>query len=98
MTLIMNDFIAESIVLGIDSNENDLALHKLNLERYENILLDPDLEEGEFKEKIRKEIPILKSRINEVEVILKHTYSQITEQQIEDTRIKIEAKQADLPK
>ncbi len=45
MTFITNDFIAESIVLGIDSNENDLALHKLNLERYENILSDPDLEE-----------------------------------------------------
>jgi hypothetical protein len=74
--------IAESII----SNERDLAFHQINLARFEAILADADLEEGDFKNKLIKEIPVLHSRIKEVSLIIKHAKTQISEEDLEAHR------------
>ena len=67
----------DAIIIGIDANKRDLEFHKLNLERYDNILKDDDLEEWEFKTKLMNEISVLQSRIKEVTLIIKYTEMQL---------------------
>ena len=81
-----------SIIQGLVSSENDLQFHKLNLERFEAITNDETLDkESDFAKKLLKEIPVLRSRIAEVELVIKHTNLQLetagyTAEQIETAK------------
>jgi DNA-binding MurR/RpiR family transcriptional regulator len=81
----MNE-IKKAIAQSIISNERDLAFHTINLQRFEAILADPELEEGDFKTKLVNEIPVLHSRIKEVSLIIKHAKTQISEEDLEAAR------------
>lgn len=81
----MNE-ITKAIAESIIANERDLAFHQINLQRYEAILADPELEEGDFKNKLVNEIPVLYSRIKEVSLIIKHAKTQISEEDLEAYR------------
>jgi len=77
-----------AILVWLRSNQIDLDFHRLNLNRYEAIFEDEDLEnESDFAKKIEKEIPILRTRIKEVELVIKHTRLQLNNAWYDDTQI-----------
>ena len=65
------------IVEFLLAQERDHYCHTVNKERYEKILSDDSLEEGEFKSRIRKLKKDIDKRIAEVEMIIMHTLSQL---------------------
>lgn len=60
----------------LQSQEIDHYCHTVNAERYRNILNDPTLSDGEFKERIQKLLAETEARLVEVELIVKHTTKQ----------------------
>lgn len=55
------------------AQERDHHCHTVNAKRFRKILSDPELPEGEFKEKIKRMLSETESRLIEVELIIKHT-------------------------
>jgi hypothetical protein len=72
--LLRQDEIDEMIAQTLLANERDLAMHRLNRERYEAML--PMLAEGAWKERIAKLLAETEDRIGEVLSILDATRSQ----------------------
>lgn len=57
----------------LKAQEMDHFCHTINAERYTKILLDPDLPEGDFKDRVVKLLAETEDRLLEVELIIKHT-------------------------
>ena len=59
------------------AQERDHYCHTINKERYDKILADPNLQEGDFKERVKQLRAETVLRINEVEHIINHTIAQM---------------------
>ena len=64
-TAVVNDFLR--------AQEMDHYCHTLNAGRYRKILEDPELPDGEFKEKIQKLLSDTEARLAEVGLIIRHS-------------------------
>lgn len=83
----------EMLVQTLMAQESDLYMHTINLERFEALAKDESTP-AELKERVTNEIPVLKSRIAEVEGIIKHLEPQLPDQKtIEQTALRIKARE-----
>ena len=64
---------ADVVRAFLHTQEMDKYLHTLNIERYRKILSDPELPDGEFKEKVQALLIDSEARLLEVELIIRHT-------------------------
>lgn len=63
----------------IKAQETDHMLFNVNLERFIQIRDTYEDKESDYYKKVVAEIPVLESRIKEVESILENSYSQISD-------------------
>ncbi len=65
------------IVSFLHQQEIDHLCHSINKERYEKIINDPEITDGNFRERIKQLKAEIESRIFEVEKIIEHTTEQL---------------------
>lgn len=65
------------IVSFLHQQEIDHLCHSINKERYEKIISDKSIPEGEFKDRIKQLKTEIELRMFEVEKIMEHTKGQL---------------------
>jgi hypothetical protein len=77
----------------IKAQETDHMLYNVNLDRFKQIRDTYEDKESDYYKKVVAEIPILESRIAEVESILQNSYSQISDADLAIAQAEINAEE-----